>query len=123
MRTHDSCGNSRDPAPWTRRARPETFAVAVRGDGGGDAALRSPIASAADTQPPVRGAAPLYVSDYADNDVLRVPPGGGESATVAAAEPADAARGGPAHPGRAGRTAAGARRLPTALRGGRSTES
>ncbi|CAM5406823.1 SMP-30/Gluconolactonase/LRE-like region domain-containing protein OS=Streptomyces cyaneofuscatus OX=66883 GN=G3I52_00010 PE=4 SV=1 [Streptomyces cyaneofuscatus] len=31
---------------------------------------------AADGHPPVRGAAPLYVSDYADNDVLRVPPAG-----------------------------------------------
>lgn len=82
----------------------------------------APIASAADAQPPVRGAGPLYVSDYADNDVRRVPLGGGEPATVAATGPADAARGGPAHPGRAGRTAAGARRLLTALHGGRSTE-
>lgn len=66
--------------------------MAVRGDGGGDAAVRGPLASAtgrttdgaADGHPPVRGAAPLYVSDYADNDVLRVPPGGGEPTTVAA---------------------------------------
>lgn len=35
----------------------------------------APIASATDAHPPVRGAAPLYVSD---NDVPRVPPGGGE---------------------------------------------
>ncbi|MFJ9639013.1 hypothetical protein [Streptomyces sp. NPDC101178] len=43
----------------------------------------APIASAADAHPPVRGAAPPYVSGYADTDVLRVPPGG-EPATVAA---------------------------------------
>lgn len=45
----------------------------------------APIASATDAHPPVRGAAPLYVSDHADNDVPRVPPGGGEPTTVAAA--------------------------------------
>ncbi|MFI7237664.1 hypothetical protein [Streptomyces cyaneofuscatus] len=42
---------------------------------------------AADGHPPARGAAPLYVSDYADNDVLRVPPGDGEPTTVAATGP------------------------------------
>ncbi|MEU0360450.1 hypothetical protein [Streptomyces cyaneofuscatus] len=39
---------------------------------------------AADGHPPVRGAVPLYVSDYAE---LRVPPGGGEPTTVAATGP------------------------------------
>ncbi|WP_435878188.1 hypothetical protein [Streptomyces microflavus] len=48
------------------------------------APLASATDGAAEGRPPAHGAAALYVSDYADNEVLRVPPGGGEPTTVAA---------------------------------------
>ncbi|MGY5005009.1 hypothetical protein [Streptomyces griseus] len=48
----------------------------------------APIASAApgttEGHPPAHGAAPPYISDYTDNTVLRLPPGGGDPVTVPA---------------------------------------
>ncbi|SCE50597.1 NHL repeat-containing protein, partial [Streptomyces sp. Termitarium-T10T-6] len=51
----------------------------------------APVASAApgtapgpaEGRPPAHGGAPLYISDYSDNTVLRLPPGGGAPVMVA----------------------------------------
>ncbi|MFD8956874.1 hypothetical protein ACFV0W_08025, partial [Streptomyces anulatus] len=79
----DSGGPGADaPKPVRRRPRwrPAAMAAALL-------LCAAPIAAAApgtaEGRPPAHGGAPLYISDYADNVVLRLPPGGAP-ATVAA---------------------------------------